>query len=85
MNTCIRWGLAGLLWLLGSVSAGAQPIKIAYIEVLSGTMGNVGELAGKPCPARMTCTDCGRNCTSPPPDVPSQRLPSRSSQMARTS
>ena len=47
MNTCTRWGLAGLLWLLSGISAWAQPIKIAYIEVLSGTMGNVGELAGK--------------------------------------
>lgn len=27
--------------------ASAQPIKIAFIEVLSGTMGNVGELSGK--------------------------------------
>ncbi|MBL8350772.1 MAG: branched-chain amino acid ABC transporter substrate-binding protein [Burkholderiaceae bacterium] len=47
MNKCLGWGLVGLWCVLGSVSAWAQPIKVAFIEVLSGTMGNVGELSGK--------------------------------------
>lgn len=42
-----RW-LAGVaLAVAGATAAMAQPIRLAYIEVLSGTMGNVGELGAK--------------------------------------
>lgn len=47
MSTWLRGALMGLLTMFYVASATAQPIKIAFIEVLSGTMGNVGELSGK--------------------------------------
>jgi branched-chain amino acid transport system substrate-binding protein len=47
MRTWLRSALMGLLTMCCAAAATAQPIKIAFIEVLSGTMGNVGELSGK--------------------------------------
>jgi branched-chain amino acid transport system substrate-binding protein len=50
-NAWLKTALVACSWALGIGAAPAlaqgQPIKLAYIEVLSGTMGNVGELGGK--------------------------------------
>lgn len=46
-NTWLQRGLALLVLLGCHMVAAAQPIRIAFIESLSGTMGNVGELSAK--------------------------------------
>lgn len=43
----LRAGLAGVALLAAAGLAAAQPVRLAYIEVLSGPLGAVGELGSK--------------------------------------